>query len=227
MNASADGTWTADSGIPADSPAAIFPFPVQPIAARRQLRQAVVAALKRANLAVGTAAVAVDSPGDFPYPQAKLPAICVRGTTDGKESLTKGNTEYTDTVEIHVGASVAATTGEAAQDAIEILWYQIEQALLCDYYLLEIIQNVSRIESAINISAEGQVHIGSAAGRFRFETFETFDISQSAGAVVAPSVASPLGSLTEVTVDVTKPGSNPPYSEQPGDVGLTLTLPGD
>lgn len=220
---------------------AVFPFPLQAVTARRQLRKAVIAALKRAQLSVGTSAVSVDSPGDWPYQQAKLPAVCVRAPTDNKQSLTKGNTDYTTTVEVDVRAAVSATTAEAAQDAIELLWFQIEQAILQDFYVIELVQNVPSIESTFEIKADAQVHLAGAIGKFRFETFETFDVAQSAQIdadgpwstdasstpEAPPSVASPLEPLTEITVDVTRQGSNPPYSEQPGDVGLIITLPED
>ena len=195
---------------------------MQPITARRQLRLAVVAALEAAELGA-----TVDSPGDWPYQQEKLPAICVRAPTDNKQSVTKGNTDYTTTVEVDVRAAVSATTAEKAQDAIEQFWFLIERAILTDFYVLELVQNVSRIESAFEIKADGQVHIAGAISRFYFEAFETFDISQPPGALTPRSVAPPLVPLTEVSVDVTRQGSNPPYSEQPGDVGLIITLPED
>lgn len=221
MNASVDGAWTADAGT-----SAVFPFPLQAVTARRQLRLAVVNALKNAALKVGGKAVSIDSPGDWPYPQERLPAACVRAPNDSKASTTKGNTDFRTTVEVDVRAAVGATTAEAAQDAIEALWYQIEQAVLLDFYVVQLVQNVPSIESDFEVKRDGQMHLAGARGRFRFETFETFDRTQTPAALAPPSVASPLEPLTEVTVDVTRAGSNPPYSSQPDDVGLTLTLPG-
>lgn len=220
---------------------AVFPFPPQPITARRQIRKAVIAALKRAALSVGAAAVSVDSPGDWPYPQAKLPVISVRSATDSKTGTSKGQDNFTTAVEVDVRAACAATTAEAAQDAIDLLWFGVEQAILLDFYLLSILQNVPSVESAFEIKAEGQIHFAGAIGRFRFETFETFDIGQSTDVAAdqewtadsgappedPPSIAEPIAPLTEVTIDVTRPGSTPPYSEQPGDVGLTITFSED
>lgn len=227
MTQDAVGGGLADSGVTADAPGgALFPFPVQPITARRQLRLAVIAALKNANLTAGATAIReIDSPGDWPYPEANLPAVCVRSTADGKSGLSRGTTNFTTVVEIDVRAAVAATTGEAAQDDLEALWNQIERAILLDFYVIQIVQKVQSIESAFELKADGQVHIAGAVSRFRFETFETFDISVPVGPLVAPSPTTPIGPLTEITVDVTKPGSNPPFSPQPGDVGLTIMLP--
>lgn len=229
MTQDAVGGGSADSGVTADAPSgALFPFPLQAVTARRQLRLAVVAALTNARLAAGTTPVAkVDSPGDWPYPQASLPAVCVRSPTDGKQGLSKGNTDFTTIVEIDVRAAVSATTAEAAQDALEALWYQIEQAILCDFYVIQLVQKVVSVETAVEIKADGQAHLAGAIARFRFETFETFDISVPVGPLVAPSPATPIGPLSEVTVDVTKPGSNPPFSPQPGDAGLIVMLPED
>lgn len=206
---------------------AVFPFPVQPVTARRQLRQAVIAALKNADLVSGTAAVSVDSPGDWPYPQEKLPAVCVRSATETKTSINRSNPNFTSVIELDVRAVLAATTAEAAQDAIEALWFLVERAILLDFYVLELVQQVLTVESAVDIEAKGQLHIAGAIGRFRFEVFETFDIAQPEGTLAAPSVADPIVPLTEVTVDITQATSDPPYSAQPGDHGLTITLPED
>jgi hypothetical protein len=205
----------------------VFPFPLQPITARRQLRQAVVAALGRANLVVGTTSASVDSPGDWPYPQQKLPAVCVRSSLETKAAVGKKAPDFTTTAELDVRAATFATTGEAAQDALEALWYQVEQAILTDFYVLQLVQSIPTIESAFEIKADAQGHIAGAIGRFRFETFETFDISQSTGGVIVPSVADPIVPLDTVTVDLTRQGSDPPFSPQPDDLGLTLNLSGD
>lgn len=199
-----------------------FPFPPQPVTARRQLRLAAVFALKNAELGA-----TVDSPGDWPYPQQNLPAVCVRTGSDSKSALTKKGVAFTTALELEVRAAVSGTTAEAAQDAIEQLWYQIEQAILLDFYVLQLVQTVSSIESTIEIKADGQVHLAGIIGRFRLETFETFDVSVPTGTVAAPSVAVPIVPLTTVSVDVTQQGSDPPFSAQAGDLGLTLTLPGE
>lgn len=224
---SADSSWTSDSGTTADAPAGgnvIFPFPVQPVSAREQLRDAIVAALKAANLTVGAAPVSVDSPGDWPYPQAKLPAVCVRCATENSASLTKGNTDFTTTVEVDVRAAAYATTGEAAQSTIDSLWYQIKRAILFDFYVLQLVQNVTTVESTFEIKADGNVHLAGVVSRFRLETFETFDMGQPLQPLAARSVAPPVADLVEVTLDITRPGANPPNTPQPGDVGLTINL---
>jgi hypothetical protein len=200
---------------------------MQPVTARQQLRQAVLDALEGVDLTVGTATASVDSPGDWPYPQAKLPAVCVRSATDTKVPINKGGTNFTTTVEVDVRAAVCATTGEAAQADLEALWYQVEQTILQDFYLLELTQNIASIESAWETKADGQSHFAGVIGRFRFETVESFDVSIQPGPVTARPVADPIVPLTNVTVDVTRPGSDPPYSAQPGDVGLTITLPSE
>lgn len=231
MNAaSSDASWQADGGTTGDAPAGgnvVFPFPLQAVTARKELRDAVIAALKRANLKIGNAAVTVDSPGNWPYPQDKLPAVCVRSAVDRKTSLTKGNTDFTTGVELDVRAACWATTAEAAQAAIDSLWYQVEQTILLDFYVLQLIQNVTTVESAFEIKADGQVQLAGAIGKFFFETFETFDPGQTPAAVMAPSVAPAIEPLTEITIDVTRPNANPPFTKQAGDVGLTITLSED
>lgn len=228
-NAGAGGSWTSDSDTQADaSGPPPFPFPVQPMTARRQLRLAAVHALKEANLSVEQKTVTVDSPGNWPYPQQALPAVCVRAPGARKESLNKGNTDYTTSVTIEVRAAVTATTAEAAQDALEALELQIEEKILTDFYVLELVQNVTSIETAFDLDAKkSQVPVAGAVIRFEFETVEVFQVGQALGTLAPPAEAPPPTTLTEITVDVTQAGSVPPYSPATGDPGLALTLPGD
>ena len=228
-NAGAGGTWTSDSGTQADSSGPpTFPFPVQPMTARRQLRLAVMHALQEAQLTVQQKPVTVDSPGNWPYPQQSLPAVCVRAPSGRKESNTKGNTNYTTSVTIDVRAAVTATTAEAAQDALEALELLLEQIILTDYYVLQIVQNVTGIETAFDLEAkQTQSPVAGVVIRFQFETSEVFQVGQSLGTLAPPSEGTPPTPLTEITVDLTQSGSTPPYSPAQGDIGLTLTLPGD
>jgi hypothetical protein len=139
--------------------------------ASRQIRLAAIAALDPAAFP----GVTVESPGDWNTPPESLPAILLRCADDNKESITKGQPEFTTTVAIEISVRVAANTAADAQDAIEALVYSIETALLTNYDLIKIINQVASVSRKMQISAEGRVHFGSASMRFDFEVPEMFE----------------------------------------------------
>lgn len=165
----------------------------QPILARRQLRLAVLAALQ------SIPSVTVSSPGDWATPPAKLPAIQMRVARDRKESVGRTMPQFTTTATIEIEARVEATTGEAAQDAIEALGYSIEQAVLTNYSVVGMTQQVSSIDSEIEITAEGKKHLAGIKMSMAFEMFEAFDPTVTAPAAttwpVTPPATVPLDSI--------------------------------
>lgn len=152
--------------------------PSQPMLARRQLRQAVLASIQGIS---ATPAITVESPGDWSTPPAKLPAVLVRVARERKESVAKTMPEFTTTATIEIEARVAASTGESAQDAIENLCYLIENAILTNYDVMGLIQQVASIDSELEISSEGKQHFGGAKMQIAFEMFEAFDPVDIAG----------------------------------------------
>lgn len=153
-------------------------FQIRPVGmtARRMMRTGVVAALRRANLAIGTVPVSVQSPGDWAFAQTTLPAIAVRSGAESKTSTVQaGLPQFNTTVSVQVKAVVQATTAEAAQQLIELLWYRIENAILLDYALVGASNTIQNVTSSMDITADGQTHIAGIAGEFDFEVFEAFD----------------------------------------------------
>jgi hypothetical protein len=142
----------------------------QPFTARTQVRQAVAAALRSANLGA-----TIDSPGDRDTPPTKLPAILMRSAGDRKESLMRGPPEFTTTVSIEIEARVEAERPEDAQDLLEGLCYAIECAVLTNYALTVLIQQVSSVDTKLEITSDGRRHLGGAFMTFAFEVVEVFD----------------------------------------------------
>lgn len=139
--------------------------------ARRQLRLAAVAALTGDQFA----GIAIDSPGDWATPPDAMPAILLRAADERKESIGKGAPQFTSTIGIEIEARVRATTAAGAQDAIEALCYAIEMALLTNYDLMRIVNQVASVDSRTEVTSEGRTHFGGARMLFSYEVPEMFD----------------------------------------------------
>lgn len=144
---------------------------MQPMMARRLLRLAVVGELK-AKL---DASVTVLSPGNWPTPQEKLPAVLVKVPTEQKQSLNKGMPEFTTTITLQVEGRLEGATPEDAQDAIEDLGYQVEEAILKGYWIGRVVQQFASVSTDVEINSESKTHIAGFRMVFACETFEGFD----------------------------------------------------
>ena len=158
-----------------------------PILASRQLRLAAIAALQAASLDAQ-----IESPGDWQTPSERLPMILLRMARERKESTSKGMPTFTTTSVMELSARLEATSEIAAQDAIEALGARIEQALLTNYSLISLVQQVAFIERSIEVTATGRHHVGEFKMAVGFEVFEAFDVLD----------VSPPEALTEIGVHV-------------------------
>lgn len=141
-----------------------------PMTARRQVRLAVLAALRGANLGCD-----IQSPGDWETPSDRLPAILVRCTSDRKTGVTAGQITFTTTILLEVQAQLEESSAEAAQDKLEAMSHAIECAVVTNHQLLEIVQKFVTIDSTIEVTAEGRRHLGGVMMSFMLEMFEAFD----------------------------------------------------
>ena len=151
---------------------------------RRQMRIAVLDALNKANLWIGDSPVSIDSPGNWDLQHLRsedsaLPQILVRTGIEGKASnIRAGLPQFNSSVSIEVMCAVSSTTAEKAQDDIEGLWFLIEIILLTDYSIICSVQNVSSVDSKLEINSSGNTHIAAISAAFVYESFEVYD-SQS------------------------------------------------
>ncbi|MDB5853289.1 MAG: hypothetical protein JWR22_1330 [Herminiimonas sp.] len=139
--------------------------------ASRQVRLAVLAAL------TGSVFEGVDirSPGAWTTPGSKLPAILLRSPRTRKMSINMGQPEFTSTVTIELEGRVSGSTEEATQDSLDALVYCIEQALLTNHDLIAMTQQVSSIDTVMDVSAEGDIYLGGMKMSMDFELCEMFD----------------------------------------------------
>jgi hypothetical protein len=107
-------------------------------------------------------------------------------------------------------ASAGDAGGKAAQDALALLQRQIEVAVINDYDLTKVIQQLAMVDSVTKVSADGRQHIGELTMDFSLEFYQgTEDF--------APIAADPI---TEFAVysdlinvfDPTGTYPNPPFA---------------
>lgn len=158
-------------------------IPELPMLYRRQMRIAVVAALKNADLWIDGSPVTIDSPGNWSLQHLKendyLPSILVRTSSENKASNVRaGLPQFNSSVSIDVMCVLSSTTAEKAQDLIEALWFQVENLLLTDYSIIGSVQNVQSVDSKLEIDSSGNDHIAAISAAFVYEAFEVYD-SQS------------------------------------------------
>lgn len=149
---------------------------IQPMMARRLLRLAVVGVLKDRL----DASVFLASPGNWPTPGEKLPAVLVKVPSEQKQSINKGLPEFTTTLTLQVEGRLQADTPEAAQDAIEDLGYQVEEAILKGFWIRQIIQQFASVTTDIEINSDGKGHLAGFRMVISCETFEVFDSTVTA-----------------------------------------------
>lgn len=160
-----------------------------PITARREIRLAVLAALRNVPSAKD-----IDSPGDWTTQLANLPAVQVRAPRGSKEPLGRGAPSYTSAILIEIETKVLGKTGAEAQDLLEALDAEVEVALLTNHALVAMTQQISfEIESEIN--AEARHHYGGSKWSVRCEVAEVFDAIYDAPAAVQP-VAVPFEGMS-------------------------------
>ena len=161
--------------------------------ARRQLRLAVVAALQ------AIPGLNVQSPGDWNTPPSQLPAAIVRVSNDRKDASGSQFPLFSTAISVDILLRVQAITQAAAQDALELLGYQVEKALFTNYAVVGMLSKISSVDTDQEFTAESAAQFGRASIRVVGECTESFDPTEAEPAPstwpVVPSPAVPLESV--------------------------------
>mgnify|MGYP007007267481 FL=1 len=166
--------------------------------------------------------VTVDSPGDWDTPATSLPNIKLRALGDVKASNGRAMATFTTMAPLQLVARVRAGTAEAAQDAIEALGLQIEDAVLIAPDVIPALQQIEKVTTKQRISADGEHHYGEIEMQIDCETFEQFDPAE-----LAPESLIALQQLV-INMDTINPfdagaSSTPVPADVTDDVALGLT----
>lgn len=148
----------------------------QPMLARRMLRLAVLGALEPLKATAGVKTIA--SPGVWPTPSEKLPAILVNAPTEQKLPNSVGQANFVTGSTVVVQGQLARSTPEEALDAIDALAFAVENAVLMDYWVTRTVQRFTSVQTDIEVTSDGGPHLGGFRMTLVGEMFETFDPTQ-------------------------------------------------
>jgi hypothetical protein len=138
---------------------------------RANLRQIAVAALKSARTLAGQS---VFSPRDWPDWSGNYPVIHVQTLRERKESVGRQMPEFTTTVTMTVIGRLDGTDEGRVEEQLETLCEQIEQAILTNHDLVQLTQQFSSVDTRMEVTNEGEKHIGEVQMDFAMEFFEAF-----------------------------------------------------
>lgn len=145
----------------------------QPMLARRMLRLAVLAALQPLKVSAGV--VTISSPGVWPTPPEKLPALLVNVPTEQKQPNTTGMATFVTTSSVTVQGQVSRSSPEEALDAIDALAFEVENAVLTDHWVTRTVQRFTSVQTEIEVTSDGGPHLAGFRMTLVGEMFETFD----------------------------------------------------
>lgn len=189
----------------------------QPMSARRQLRLAIVGELR-----TKIPGVYIVSPGDWPTPPEKLPALLVNVPSEQKTSINRGMPEFTTTASAVVQGQVIAGTAEEAQDRIEDLAYRVENAILMGCWIVRMVQQFVSVQTDIECTADGGRHLAGFRMTIGAEMFEAFDPTAEpypespwppADPMLAPFTNAQIHLDTATPFDLTGTYPNPPFPD--------------
>lgn len=149
---------------------------------RVELREAVAAAILAANT---TAETRVYTARTMPSRADALPNVYIQSPTDRAESLNRGSPQFVRTGTITVIARVAAASGPAAESLLDVLTEQIELAVVSNNPLMQMITQISSMETGVRVNAENNPVIGEAMMNFYLEWMESFAAPPSGGDLVS------------------------------------------
>ncbi|PRP68611.1 hypothetical protein BUE93_21460 [Chromobacterium amazonense] len=164
---------------------------------RVQIRNAVVAALQAANTLAGQK---VYASRDWPLTPPGMPSILVLPPQERKAGRgPTGAAQFLSVATVAIHARVSGTSYGQVEDQLDTLCEQIENAVLTDYAILRMVQQVLAVDTEVEITAAQREHLGEAWMRFDFEYPELF----------APTITQPLTDI-HGTVDAVANGSPAP-----------------
>ncbi|QCR38948.1 ATP-binding protein [Nissabacter sp. SGAir0207] len=128
------------------------------------IRQLTVAALKAGTTDAGDR---VYTPRDWPTHSADYPALMVQTPFDHKHSMGRNAPQFVSVTTVRITGRVEAfDTADAecgallAEEALERLRLQVEQAVINSYELTRQTQQYKEVRSTIDVDSGGESHIG-------------------------------------------------------------------
>lgn len=135
----------------------------------------------------------VYSPGDWPTQTETMPIIHVDDPHEEKMSEGRHQPSFTVTGYFRVDARLKATTEKECRISLDILRNQIQRAVIGNYDLQRLIQQVKHVKTVKQINSESGFHVGQVVIEFGLEYYqgpEDFD-TLAPGAFIASDTPAP------------------------------------
>lgn len=139
------------------------------------IRTLTVAALKAAATDAGDR---VYTPRDWPTFSEDYPVLLVQTPFDQKHSMGRNAPQFQSVTTVRITGRVEAFDTETnngallAEEALETLRLQVEQAVINSYELTRQTQQYKEVRSTINVDASGEGHIGQLTYEIDVEYFQ-------------------------------------------------------
>ena len=183
---------------------------------RITIRNAAVSTLKAANTLAGDS---VYSPLDWPTQQGKYPALIVRTPKERKDnSATRsGPPQFFSVITLAIVGRVEEKTEALAEEALETLSDQIENALLTNaqFIVANGIQQFTFVETSMEVRSESEMHYGETVVQFGIEVFQMYEptIDAAGNAIEATlnevdiTIDLNVGETLDPLIKITLPGA--------------------
>lgn len=150
------------------------------------VRQLIVDALKGKTVA----GEKVFSPRDFPTMRDMYPCLLVQTPFDHKQSQGRNTPAFTTVTTVRISGRIQEYDSEADDDgaldaelALEALREQIDRAVVNSYELTRRVQQLREIRSTIDVSADGEAHLGQLIYEIDIEYYQGPEDFYPVGAV--------------------------------------------
>jgi hypothetical protein len=138
---------------------------------RRQLQNLAIETLIGANTLAGNR---VFEPRDWPTRPELFPMLMVQTPRDRKVSLGRGIRQFNTTITLAVIGRIQAVNQEAANEGIDLLSDQIEEALLTTTAFSSNIQQFTAIDTQSVVTADGKQIVGEIGMIFECEIYQVW-----------------------------------------------------
>ena len=156
---------------------------------RTTIRASAVVTLKAANTDAGDK---VYSPRDWPTMPESYPYIIMRTPKERKENCAprNGPPQFFTTILLTAVGRVEELTEAAAEEALESLSKQIEEALLRNSQFIyeNGVQQFSSVETSMGVMSESERHYGETIVQFSIEVFQMYEPTIDAAGTVISSI---------------------------------------
>jgi hypothetical protein len=117
-------------------------------------------------------------PGDWPTQGDQYPILKLRVITETKQSLGKGEVQFSVTTTVQCVGEVSAAAlprDQGAQVAERKLWRlmrQVEVAVINSYPLFQYVEQLASVQTQLAYNSEGETHLAGIDMRLAFEHFQ-------------------------------------------------------